>query len=166
MTATLLTESDQKEQLSLVYIRALAARAGFVTSVPEVDRDSIDVQVQAGGLKRPKLDLQLKATAALDAPQAGVVRYRLSIKNYDDLRVETRTPRLLVVFELPPDKSRWMTVSTKKLVLRRRAYWLSLQQGFPERTGQKTVTVPIPERNVLDVDALQDLMERSKKGAI
>ena len=35
MTATLLTVPDEKEGLSLAYVRALAARAGFSTSVPE-----------------------------------------------------------------------------------------------------------------------------------
>ena len=36
MTDTLLTIPDQKERLSLVYVKALAARTGFVTSVPEL----------------------------------------------------------------------------------------------------------------------------------
>ena len=166
MTATLLTVPDQKEQLSLVYVKALAARAGFATSVPEPDRDSVDLRIQASGPRRPALDLQLKATAALDEPQAGFLRFPLKIKNYDDLRVETQTPRLLVVFELPTDEAHWMTVTAEELVLRRRAYWLSLQQGFPESAGQQTVTVRIPEHNVLDIKALQELMERSRKGEI
>ena len=166
MTAKLLTGTDQKERLSLVYVNALAVRAGFVTSVPEPDRDSVDLRVQAGGPYRPALDLQLKATARLDAPHAGFLRFRLSIKNYDDLRVVTQTPRLLVVFEMPVDESRWVTVTAEELVLRRRAYWVSLQQGSSERAGQQTVTVCIPERNVLDVEALQNLMEQSREGNI
>lgn len=164
MTA-LLTVSDQKEQLSLAYVNALAARAGFATSVPVPDRDSVDLHVQAGGPIRPALDLQLKATAALQRSQAGGVSFQLQIKNYNDLRIETRIPRLLVVLELPADESRWMTVTAEELALRRRAYWLSLR-GFSERSGQQTVTVRIPERNLLDVDALRDLMEQSRSGGI
>lgn len=162
----MLTEPDQKERLSLVYVNALAARAGFVTSVPEPDRDSVDLRIQASGPRRPALDLQLKATAQLDEALAGVVRFQLKIKNYDDLRVETQTPRLLVVFELPADESHWMTVTGEELVLRRRAYWLSLQHGYAERGGQQAVTVRIPDRNLLDVEALRDLMERSRRGGI
>lgn len=165
MTGTLLTVPDQKERLSLVYVKALAARAGFATSVPEPDRDSVDLRIQASGPRRPALDLQLKATAALGEPQAGFLPFRLTIKNYGDLRVETQTPRLLVVFELPQDESRWMTVTAEELVLRRRAYWLSLQ-GHEEVDGQETVTVHIPENNVFNVDALQALMERSRKGEV
>ena len=166
MTNALLTVPDQKERLSLVYVKALAARTGFVTSVPEPDRDSVDLRIQAGGPRRPALDLQLKATAVLDEPQAGFVPFRLAIKNYDDLRAETQTPRLLVVFELPRDESRWMTVTSEELVLRRRAYWLSLQQGDAGDAGQQTVTVRIPEHNVFDVDALRELMEQSRRGEI
>ena len=166
MTATLLTTADQKERLSLLYINALVVRAGFVTSAPDTDRDSIDLRIQAGGPQRPALDLQLKATAALAGPEDGFVRFRLAIKNYDDLRGQSQTPRLLVVFELPPDESRWMTVTKEELVLRRRAYWLSLRRESPARAGQQTKTVYIPERNVFDVEALRELMERSRTGGI
>ena len=166
MTATLLTDPDQKEGLSLAYVKALAARAGFSTSVPEPDRDSVDLRIMAGGPRRPALDLQLKATADLAEPQAGFLRFRLTIKNYNDLRVETQTPRLLVLLELPQDEAEWMTLTTEELVLRRRAYWASLQQGYDEVVGQETTTIRIPEDNLFDVEALQTLMERSRSGDI
>ena len=70
MAGTLLTEPDQKEGLSLVYVKAVATRAGFLTSVPEPDRDSVDLRIQAGGPRRPGLELQLKATVGLGEPQA------------------------------------------------------------------------------------------------
>ena len=94
MTAMLLTGPDQKEGLSLAYVKALATRAGFSTAVPEPDRDSVDVRIMAGGPRRPALDLQLKGTAELADEQDGFRRLRLGIKNYNDLRVETQTPRL------------------------------------------------------------------------
>ena len=166
MTATLLTGPDQKEGLSLAYVKALAARAGFLTGVPEPDRDSVDVRIMAGGPRRPALDLQLKATADLAVAQDGFRRFRLRIKNYNDLRVETQTPRFLVVLDLPQDEAQWMTVTTEELVLRRRAYWVSLQRGHEEVMSQETVTVPIPEGNVFDVATLQTLMERSRSGDV
>ncbi len=99
-------------------------------------------------------------------PKNGVLPFRLSIKNYADLRTGTQTPRLLVVLELPEDKARWLSVTEKALILRRRAYWLSLQRDHDEITGQKTVTVHIPERNILDVETLQRLMEQSRTGEL
>ena len=118
---------------------------------------------QAGGPRRPALDLQLKATTDFTGSQ-GLLRFRLTIKNYRDLRDETQTSRLLVVLELPKDETQWMTVTSDELVLRRRAYWLSLQRDHEEVVGQKAVTVRIPERNVLDVEALKDLVERFQSG--
>lgn len=144
----------------------LGRTCGFRHVGAGTGRDSVDLRIQASGLRRPALDLQLKATSALDQPQDGFLRFRLTAKNYRDLRVETQTPRLLVVFELPADESAWMTVTGEELVLRRKAYWLSLQQGFAEDAGQQTVTVPIPEHNLFDVDGLQELIERSRKGEI
>ena len=121
MTETLLSVPDQKEGMSLVYAKAMAIRAGYSISEPQPDRDSVDLRIQAGGPRRPALDLQLKATVDLGEPQAGLRAFRLSMKNYDDLRVITQTPRLLVVLDLPTDESQWMTVTTEELVLRRRA---------------------------------------------
>ena len=166
MMVTLLTGPDQKEGLSLAYVRALAARAGFSTAVPDPDRDSVDLRIMAHGPRRPALDLQLKATTNLPEGRFGFLPFRLSIKNYGDLCVETQTPRLLVLLELPKDESRWMTVTTEELILRRRAYWLSLQQAHQGPTDQQTVTVHVPEANVFNVEALQKLMEQSRRGEI
>ncbi len=137
-----------------------------MTSVPEPDRDSVDLRIQSGGRLRPALDLQLKATTQLIEPRDGLLRFRLTSKNYRDLREETQTPRLLVVLDLPKDESLWMTVTKEELVLRRRAYWLSLQRDHSEVGDQRTVTVCIPEQNMLDVEALRALMEQSRAGEI
>ncbi|MCY4368669.1 MAG: DUF4365 domain-containing protein [bacterium] len=166
MIDTLLSGPDRKEALSRVYVKALAACAGCATSVPEPDRDSVDLRIHGGGLLRPALDLQLKATTNIAEPRDGLLPFRLSIKNYRDLSEDTQTPRLLVVLELPTNERLWMTVQSEELVLRRRAYWLSLQWDHDEVVGQESITVYIPERNVLDVEVLQDLMERSRTGGI
>lgn len=166
MTESLLTTADLQEGLSLVYVKAVATSAGYLTSVAEPDRDSVDLKIQAGGRLRPALDLQLKATTGIGKVKSGCFPFRLGIKNYNDLRAETQTPRLLVVLELPEERSQWITLTAEELVLRRRAYWLSLQTGHEEMLRQQTVTVRIPEGNLFDVDALRTLMERSRSGEI
>ena len=105
MMDTLLSGADRKEALSRVYVKALAARAGYATSVPEPDRDSVDLRIHGGGLLRPALDLQLKATTNIAEPRDGLLPFRLSIKNYRDLSEDTQTPRLLVVLELPTERT-------------------------------------------------------------
>ena len=114
---------------------------------------------------RPALDVQLKATINLRASLDGHYRFPLNRRNYDLLRVETQTPRLLVVLDLPRKEERWVTISAEELVMRRRAYWLSLWGGGATN-NQSSVTVRISMENVFDVDNLRMLMDQSRRGAI
>lgn len=165
MTDALLKGPDLQEALSRVYARAVAARAGYVTAEYEQDRDGVDLRIQAGGALRPALDLQLKATVNLVASDDGDFRFPLKRRNYDLLRIGAQTPRLLVVLDLPRDEHRWITVTTDELVMRRRAYWLSLK-GADETTNRSSVTVRIPKQNVFNVEGLRALMEQSRQGRI
>lgn len=166
MTDEILTIQHQQEALSVVYVKALAARARYTTSAMDYDLDSVDLRVHAGGRRRPSLDLQLKASSALEVGTDGRIKYRLRIKNYNDLRIKTMIPRLLVVLDLPKDESRWMTVTDEELVLRHRAYWLSLQSGFDDVGDQVSVTVSIPDSQQLNVESLRLLMAQARSGQI
>ena len=162
---SLLTVPDQEELLSKAYAHAVAARAGFVTAVYEKDRDGIDLRIQAGGDMRPALELQLKATVNLHDVGDNRVAFPLPRRNYDLLRIETQTPRLLVVLDLPEDPLNWTTITVDELVIRHRAYWLNLL-GWDETNNETSVTVRIPKQNLFDVDGLKALMEQSRTGRI
>ena len=165
MTDMLLTVPDREEALSRVYARAVAAIAGYVTADTDFDRDGVDLRIQSGGAMRPALDLQLKATINLRASPDGHYRFPLNRRNYDLLRMDTQTPRLLVVLHLPRNEERWVTITAEELVMRRRAFWLSLS-GRGATDNQSSVTVRIPMENVFDVDNLRTLMDQSRRGAI
>ena len=165
MADALLTAQDREEALSRVYVRAVAARAGYTTAECDFDRDGVDLRLHAGGAMRPAIDLQLKATINLAVSRDGGYRFPLPRRNYDALCDQTQTPRLLVVLDLPEDEAQWMTITAEELVLRRCAYWLSLK-GCPERHNRSSVTVYIPGENVFDVEGLRALMERSRQGDI
>jgi len=160
----LLDEPGKQEGLSCAYVQAVAASAGYVTKVPDVDRDSVDVTISAGGRMRPSLDLQLKATINLRALGDGY-SFPLPIKNYNDLRAETQTPRILVVLDMPTEREHWLSVSVDELIIRKSAYWMSLR-GLDESTNTTSVTVHIPQINYFDVNGLIDLMNRSRTGTI
>ncbi len=147
MSDALLTPADVEEALSVAYIHAVAAGAGFTVA------------------KRPKLDLQLKATINLGEAESGVFRYPCPVGNYDELRATTQTPRLLVVLQLPRERSVWLSVGADELVMRRCAYWVSLQ-GAPETANLTSVTVSLPLANRLDIEALKALMQQSRTGRI
>jgi hypothetical protein len=140
------------------------AGAGFSTSVPNFDRDSVDVTISAAGVMRPRVDIQLKATKNLSL-NGNSYSYPLPIKNYSDLRALTQTPRILMVLHMPQDETQWITVTVDELVLRRAAYWVSLQ-GLPESENETSVTVGIPTVNVFDLEGLKHLMKMSSKGII
>ena len=82
--------------MSRAYAYAVAARAGYSTAMYAEDRDGIDFRIQAGGGMRPALDLQLKATFNLGRLRMGASA-PLNRRNYDLLRIEAQTPRLLMV---------------------------------------------------------------------
>ena len=111
------------------------------------------------------LEIQLKATTGLPAPTNNVYRYPLESKNYRSLTSDSQTPRILVVLDLPKSEQDWLKISTESLILRRCAYWVNLH-GEPPSPNVTTVTVSIPVINQLDVDALESLMEQSKRGEI
>ena len=165
MNDALLTSQDKEEALSRVYARAVAAAAGYLTAELDFDRDGVDLRIHAGGAMRPALDFQLKATGNLRLPADGDLRYPLPRRNYDLLRLETQTPRLLVVLDLPSDPSQWVTITDDELVLRHRAYWLNLR-GCGATENQSSITVRIPRQNLFNVESLRALMDQSRGGII
>ena len=114
---------------------------------------------------RPALDLQLKATINLGEASDGFLRFPLKQRNYDLLRIDTQTPRLLVLLDLPTERDHWMTITEQELILRRCAFWLSLA-GCEEKPNRSSVTVQIPPENRFDVNTLRTLMELSRGGKI
>ena len=165
MADSLLSEQDREEGLSLAYAYTVTKRAGYATAVYEPDRDGVDLRIQAGGGMRPAIELQLKATVSLGEPLDGYYRFPLKVRNYDLLRIETQTPRLLVVLDLPRDENDWVTITEGELILRRRAYWVNLK-GYEETANRTSVTVPIPTGNVFNVESLRHLMDQSRRGRI
>jgi hypothetical protein len=161
----LLALTDQEEAISRAYIQAVAASAGYVVATMDFDRDGIDVELKAGGLMRPAIGVQLKATINLGQPNEGSFRYSLKRRNYDLLRIPTQVPRILVVLNLPRDQTSWMTITNSELTMRHCAYWAALLSK-PEVHNSDSVTVSIPEMNVLNTNSLQALMERSRTGTV
>lgn len=166
-----LTLNHQKEQLSVAYIRAVAAAAGFSCTKPEVDDDSVDIIVSCSGtygdnvvLRSPRVEMQAKATAAVFAQEDTVLKFPLPVKNYDDLRGTTLVPRLLVVMVVPENADDWIEQNDERLLIHHCAYWVSLR-GYAETDNSRTVTVDIPREQIFNVENLQALMERVSRRA-
>jgi hypothetical protein len=159
-----MTENEQKQQLSVAYIHAVAARAGYACQATIVDDDSVDMTIAAKGwvhhqsvLRSPRLEVQLKASSQ-DILRDDHVAFPLPVKNYEELRCDTLIPRLLVVFHLPEKAGEWLEQNEDRMITRRCAYWLSLL-GSPDTKNKTNVTVHLPRANCLTVESLRGIME-------
>jgi hypothetical protein len=152
----------QKERFSLSYIEAIASQAGYQVTQPRVDRDSVDGVLMADFGRRPRIEFQAKATSR-DMIHGPTLHFPLSIKNYNDLRVDVKNPRILIVLLMPEEKSLWLKQTQEELCLRHCAYWMSLE-GQPDRPNTSSVTVQVPTANIFNSEQLIDLMEKAEKG--
>ena len=158
-----MTPNMQMEQLSLAYVRAIAAQGGYQVGRPEPDVDSVDGVLLSTVGRRPRIDFQAKATSQ-SLGRSDVIHFPLPAKNYEDLRADTLTPRLLIVLLLPRDNSDWLAQTTTELCLRHCAYWLSIAE-HPARSNKHTVTVDIPTANIFDKAQLDGLMGKANTGS-
>ena len=154
----------QKEQFSIAYVHALASVAGLQLVRTVVDDDSVDVQLGRSGNRSPQLAIQLKCSSEL-VLRAEEFSLRLKLKNYEDLRRATMVPRILVVVHVPDSVADWMAEEPDQVVLRHRAYWLSLLGDVEHAATKATdwpqakVTVRVPRGNLLTAARLRGMMD-------
>lgn len=165
----MLTDNQVKEQLSISYVNAVAAICNFGCEFTRIDMDSVDATITCNGslapdstIRSPEIKLQLKGTENLLLNAVGNYPFPLSVKNYDDLRANTLAPRLLVVLNLPDERTNWVNHGIDDLILRKCAYWLSLK-GAPNSNNTTNVTVHIPSGNIFSPDTLRELMVKVSK---
>ncbi len=153
--------NEQKARFSLSYIEAVASHAGFHVVETKVDHDSVDGVLIADFGRRPRIEFQAKATAR-DVIKDDQIHFPLSMKNYDDLRIETINPRILVVLIVPEETSKWISQTDDDLCLRHCAYWMSLK-GRPASRNTANITVHLPMTNVLNSNQLTDMMQNTEQ---
>ena len=153
-------ENIQKEEMSLAYIHAVSAQAGFDFRA-RVGRDiaSEDGEIRSDEAPFAVLGFQAKATAR-DVVRDNHVRFDLNLKNYNDLRASTGNPRILILVTLPSSVQDWARLSDDQLCLQGRGYWLSLR-GREASSNLTTVAVHVPRTNRFDAEQLSVLMARS-----
>jgi len=166
-----LSVNDQKAELSYAYLHAVAAKAAFSCecATRHTDNGGVDAHVRIRRLLDPaaqltdfSLDIQLKATSQELHREAGLISFSLTIDHYNKLRkTAISVPRYLVLFTLPEADEDWLTVNAESLVCRRCAHWVSLR-GAPD-VDQATVTVYVPEANVLTPESL---IERARLASV
>lgn len=157
----------RKEEFGHAYVHAVAAAAGYSMMRTLVDDDSIDLQLvskrESEYVRSPRLEIQLKSTSQ-DLFNNGYLHFPLKLKNYNDLRsVKLLVPRLLVCIVLPADDpDSWLLHSEEKLIMMKCGYWMDLK-GYPPQDNTSSITVRIPQTQLLNTIALTNLMEGIRK---
>ncbi|HWO18018.1 MAG TPA: DUF4365 domain-containing protein [Kofleriaceae bacterium] len=162
--------TQQKEQFSIAYLRAIVAVAGYNITSVEVDEDSIDIGLRGtrrdGTLRKaPVLDVQAKCTSSDDGHGLHLA-FDLPVKNNDDLRESSRhVPLILVVVCVPQDLGDWLEETPEHTAMRRCAYWLSIR-GQPPTTNTTTCRVLVPRSQRFTVGAVREMMNRLGDGGM
>ncbi|OSQ32259.1 DUF4365 domain-containing protein [Thalassospira sp. MCCC 1A03138] len=169
------TEEHTKESLSRAYVSIVAGMAGIIISKPDhdygVDGTFAPVKgtVDDGDSKERflkgacKIDYQLKATTvwSYDNEKKEVI-YDLEAKTYNDIvnRSSDDQPLILILMCLPKDKEKWLDISSEELILRNCCFWW-LSSGNKTKNRGK-VRIRIPESNILNVDAIKNLLDKER----
>jgi Domain of unknown function (DUF4365) len=93
-----------------------------------------------------------------------VIKYKLSRKNYDDLRGDDfAAPRYLAVLLVPAELEAWIAHNDEHIALFNNCYWLSLKDA--EATdNEDSVTVYVPLTQRLTSAKLLEMMDRASHG--
>jgi len=158
-------ENAAKEWVSLAYVKAIAAQAGLNINSWSWD-DGVDICIGAsktlpGFPEFFNLDvsLQLKATCNWKIKN-GAISFPLNASNYDKLRDErTASPQYLVLYTLPPSRTRWIVGEEGSNRFSHNAYYISLLNSpalQPRSNGRprKTKSVKVPAVNKLNAGSL------------
>lgn len=162
-----------EEDLSISYLRAVAAKAEVVFDLKHRDVNSKDANLSKsiiidGERFEADLNVQLKSTysKSLYSDDGKTITYSLKAKNYNDLCRKTTTPIILCLLILPEDKEQWVMQTLDELTMKHCMYWLSLQ-GMSETTNTGTCSIKIPKENVMNAKSLNDLLSQiAKNGGV
>jgi hypothetical protein len=142
-----MTLEMQQEAFSKAFAQAVCAVAGFASSQPDPDVDSVDwcVKGRIDG-RTAQVDIQLKCLRDGAVESDGThFSYELdNLKNYEDMiEPERLIPIILVVVRVPGELESWLAMDDQRLVLAHCAYWFSLRD-LPPTTNKKSKSVRIP----------------------
>ncbi|MFI8972011.1 DUF4365 domain-containing protein [Nocardia asteroides] len=152
------------------YVRVLASAAGLVWSSDDVDVDGVDLTIKQPGRTRygfsPQIEVQVKTVSKPRYRHGQLIFSGLSHTQFNQLAgADFAVPRFLFAIHVPPVAAQFADAVTGALLLRHCGYFLSLrdQDRFAVDDAKRTVSVPIPLSNVLDVDALKVLVAGSPR---
>ncbi len=161
-----MNEKIFEEDLSISYLRAIAAKAEVEFELKRRDVESKDANLSKlikmpEGEFEAELNVQLKTTCSKSqySESDTEITYALKSKNYNDLCRSTTTPIILCLLILPEIKNDWVIQTKEKITMQKCMYWISLKGLQPTSNGS-SCNIKIPKTNILDADALNKLLRK------
>lgn len=167
-----LTRQHTQEDLSLAYISAVAAKAGYNCGRPSGHDYGIDLEIgDVAQIGQRRVDLGYRLHIQAKASHNFIISdddkcilYDLKIAAYNMLILEDRgTPAILVLYCMPSDEDDWLSVYEEYTILKHCGYWISLR-WMPASTNKETQRIEIPKGQMFTDSSLKSLMDRIKGG--
>lgn len=161
-------ENTKKELASYAYISLLAIQSGFESRVSQsaLDAECVDMTLdyvgELHGVFGWTLSLQVKCTSQNMVKKDGDIHFPLDVRAYDKLRHRGNIHKhLLVVVLAPKNLVEWVSVErkTRSTTIKGCAYWLDLA-GMPAKENATSVTLKIPEANLLTPTSFYDIIDK------
>ncbi len=155
-----------EEDLSISYLRAIAAQAKVTFQLNNRDEDGKDVDLKQivetnEGLKfNAEICVQLKATCSKNcySENDSEITYSLKAKNYNDLCMKGTNSIILCLLILPEDCKDWVKQSPDDLILKKSMYWFSPTDKTPTNNSE-SVTIKIPKTQLFTAEVLKGMMQ-------
>lgn len=154
--------NQSKEDLSLAYVRAVAAAADCYVDLRDRDVDGIDGTLyqynSVGTFPSQGLEFQAKCTEVSHV-RGDEVFYDLPVGNYNRLCGHTSTlPAILILLLVPSDVRRWVNHTEERLLIRKCAYWADYR-GLAHSLNRRTRRVRLNRADTFGVDELVQIMD-------
>lgn len=161
-----LTREHIQEELSVAYISAVAAKAGYDCQNYGKKDYGIDIQVNPITIGSDNsryydgtpLRIQAKATQNFGEGNDEFISFVLKARNYNILaRAEKNFPIILVLYCMPNEESDWLDVRDDGITLKHCGYWYSLF-GKELTKNTSSVTIKIPRSQIFSESTLNSIM--------
>lgn len=165
----MLTTKD-KEDIHISYLSAVCASASISFDLQRHDDDSTDgivkklLEFEDGTKYMSSLRIQLKCTSSLSqyTDCGDKIKYKLKVKNFNDLCTRCTTPIILGLLVLPEDENTWVKWSEKELLINGCMYWAEFTNESPSK-NENNVTIYFDKKNLINKETLLEILKKIAK---
>lgn len=167
-----LPRQSRQEHLSIAYITAVVAKAGYDCGRPGSLDVGEDLEIYTVLKKNnkifkpgPNLYIQAKSSQNFETSDDGeYIKYDLEVDTYNKLILEEygMYPIILVLYCMPADEDDWLNICEDNTVLKYCGYWTCLM-GNPISTNTSTQRIYIPKNNIFTSSALTSIMDKIRR---